>query len=207
MLGTLHRWYQLIRLNDPRYAHLFERDHSGELVALDCETTGFDPVHDEILTVAAIPIRGRRLCTSERLELTVRPERAPTATTVRVHRLRPMDVAGGMSMAEALPTLLNFIGARPLVGYYIEFDVRMINKYMHAMLGARLANQQVEVSRMYYRYRYQRRNDPTHRYAGTCDLRFETIRKDLDLPALTQHDAFNDALMAAMMYVKLKAAV
>lgn len=204
MLDTLRRHYQRTRLRDPDYRFLFEPDRSGELVALDCETTGTDPRRDEIIAIAAIRIRGRRLLTSQRLELTVRPERAPTASTVRVHRLRPMDVAGGLPMTEALPRLLDFIGSRPLVGYYIDFDVRMIDKYLSAELGVRLANPQVEVSRLYYARRYvQGRTDLAHRYTGKCDLRFETIRKDLDLPALTQHDAFNDALLAGLMYLKL----
>ena len=36
------------------------------------------------------------------------------------------------------------------------------------------------------------------------DLRFASILSDLGLPALDQHDAFNDALMTAMMYVQLQ---
>lgn len=204
VLDVLHRHYQRQRLRDPAYAFMYEADRTGELVALDCETTGFDPQRDEIISIAAIKIRGRRLLTGQSLRLMVRPERAPTATTVKVHRLRPMDVAAGQPMSEALPRLLEFIGCRPLVGYYIDFDVRMINKYMVDILGARLANPTVEVSRMYHAYRYLRqRGDSTHRYTGKCDLSFATIRQDLDLPELAQHDAFNDALLAALMYVKL----
>ena len=33
--------------------------------------------------------------------------------------------------------------------------------------------------------------------------RFGTIRADLDLPEHAEHDAFNDALLAAMMYLRL----
>ena len=29
----------------------------------------------------------------------------------------------------AIFQLLNFIGSRPIVGYYIEFDIAMISKY------------------------------------------------------------------------------
>jgi DNA polymerase-3 subunit epsilon len=36
------------------------------------------------------------------------------------------------------------------------------------------------------------------------DLRFDAILADLDLPALGKPDAFNDANMTAMMYVKLQ---
>jgi len=35
-------------------------------------------------------------------------------------------------------------------------------------------------------------------------LSFDAILEDLNLPKLGKHDAFNDALMTAMMYLKLK---
>ena len=204
MRQMLRRRLARARLREPDYRHLYEPDRSGELVALDCETTGIDPTRDEIIAVAAIPIRDNRLLTSQKLSLTIRPERAPTADTVKVHHLRPMDVAGGMAMADALPRILAFIGARPLVGYYIDFDLRMLNRYVVPALGAPLVNPLVEVSRMYYAHRYQRgRPDPTYAYTGMIDLRFDTIRRDLDLPALPQHDAVNDAVLAGMMYLSL----
>jgi DNA polymerase-3 subunit epsilon len=37
-----------------------------------------------------------------------------------------------------------------------------------------------------------------------CDLTFKAIMRDLDLPPLAQHDAFNDAMMTAMMYLALR---
>ena len=36
------------------------------------------------------------------------------------------------------------------------------------------------------------------------DLSFAAIMQDLGLPQLAEHDAFNDALMTAMMYVALR---
>jgi DNA polymerase III subunit epsilon len=34
-------------------------------------------------------------------------------------------------------------------------------------------------------------------------LRFDSIMKDLGLPRLGKHDAINDAIMTAMMFVRL----
>jgi DNA polymerase-3 subunit epsilon len=36
------------------------------------------------------------------------------------------------------------------------------------------------------------------------DLRFASILSDLEIVGLGQHDAFNDALMTAMMFVQLR---
>ena len=36
------------------------------------------------------------------------------------------------------------------------------------------------------------------------DLKFDTIMKELDIPALGKHDAFNDAIMTSMIFLKLR---
>jgi DNA polymerase-3 subunit epsilon len=93
---------------------------------------------------------------------------------------------------------LEFIGSRPLIGYYLEFDVEMINKYLEPLLGIKLPNKMIEVSELYF--------DKTISLIpqGNIDLRFDTILKDLKIPRMGQHNALNDAIMTAMIYIKLQ---
>jgi DNA polymerase III subunit epsilon len=116
-----------------------------------------------------------------------------------VHQLREKDVESGRPMQDVLPELLRF-GSRPLVGYWIDFDVRMLDKYLIETLNIHLPNRRVDVStKLYYDRKYG--NAP----AGVrIDLSLASIQRDLHLPMLPQHDAFNDALSAAQMYVILK---
>jgi DNA polymerase-3 subunit epsilon len=102
-------------------------------------------------------------------------------------------------MSDVLPQLLHFIGSRPLVGYWIQFDVRMLNKYLLAMIDTRLPNRRIDVSRLYYDRKYG--NAPP---GARVDLRYAAIRADLKLPVRAQHDAFEDALGAAEMYLVLE---
>ncbi len=198
MLRYLKRRVDRMLLRDPAFAFLFEPDTTGELVALDTETTGLDPWVDDIVSIAAVKIRGNTILTSERLELLIRPTMGMSAEAMAVHQLRPMDLRQGMTVDQGLDQLLRFVGSRPLVGYYVEFDVTMINKYLLDRLGISLPNRIVEVSGMFYDMKF--RENPG-RYV---DLRFNTIVQELDLPVRAQHDALNDALLAAMMYLKLK---
>jgi DNA polymerase-3 subunit epsilon len=199
MFDALRRsWWQR-RLRDDRFVWLAGPDRTGELVSIDCETSGLDVASAELLSVAAIRIAGSRILTSERLELVVRPERPPDHGNVLIHQLRPIDVAGGVPIDEAIEQVLRFIGARPLVGYFLKFDVAMLNKYVRPRLGVPLPNRQIEVSGMYYDAK--RRRLPL---GSDIDLRFSSIRQDLGLPERAEHDAFNDALLTAMMYLRLK---
>ncbi len=199
MLLKLKRRVLLHLLRDPAYRFLFDPPPQGEAVSIDCETPGLSARKDDIVTVAAIRIRDNRILTSERFEAMVKPRVRLNPDAIKVHRLREQDVAGGRPIEAVLPDLLRFIGSRPLVGFYLEFDVAMLNKHVRRMLGIELPNAQIEVSGIYYEQKY--RDAPP----GTeVDLRFMSILRDLGLPALAQHDAYSDALMTAMMYLTLE---
>jgi DNA polymerase-3 subunit epsilon len=198
MLTMLRRALGRRALRDKSYSFLFDAPSTDEVVSLDCETTGFDPKSDDIVSLAAIPVRGRRIMTSESFQAVIRPEAELGAASIKVHRLRRQDVEQGRSMADVLPELLRFIGNRPLVGYWIEFDVRMLSKHTLRILNVRLPNQQIDVCGLYYDRKYG--NAPP---GVQIDLRYASILDDLKLPPLRAHDAFDDALGAAEAYVIL----
>lgn len=198
MLLWLKRRVDQYRLRDRDFRFLFERPPPGEAVAIDCETTGLDTRRDDIVSVAAVPIRGSRILASRRFEAVVRPSAKMESEAIKTHRLLESDVASARRMEDVLPELLRFIGSRPLVGYYLEFDIAMINRPLRRLLGIELPNARIEVSGLYYERKYGDAPPGTR-----VDLRFAGILADLGLPALDQHDASSDALMTAMMYVCL----
>jgi DNA polymerase-3 subunit epsilon len=202
-LDPLRRGWLLYHLADPHFAFMYDAPPKDEWVTLDCETTGLDVRRDQIVSIGAVRIVGNRLLTSQRLELLVRPERALSAGSVRVHRLRERDVAQGIGPEEAMRKLLEFIGSRPLVGYYLEFDVAMLNREIWRLLGVRLPQRKIDVSTMYYDWR-NRQLPPHERGNATTDLRFATMMNDLGLPLRGAHDALSDAVMAGLAFVKLR---
>ncbi len=202
-LDAVRRTWLLYHLADPDFAFMYDPPPVGEWVALDTETTGLDVRNDQVVAIGAVRIVGNRLLTSERLELLVRPERAMSAASVRIHQLRERDVAHGLDQEKAMRRLLEFIGSRPLVGYYLEFDVAMLNREIWPLLGVRLPQPKIEVSAMYYDWR--NRLLPAHERGNvTIDLRFATMMKTLGLPLRDAHDALSDAVMAGLAFMKLR---
>jgi DNA polymerase-3 subunit epsilon len=195
----LKRSWHLRRLKDPAYGFLFEPPPPDESVSFDCETTGLDRSRDDIVSIAAVRIKGSRILTSQRFEAVVRPTARMNPEAIKVHRLRERDVAMGRALAEVLPQFLRFIGSRPLVGYYLEFDCAMVDRYLRRWLGIELPNPRIEISGLYYDRKYGDAPPGSH-----VDLTFASILTDLDLPRLDQHDAYADALMTAMIYLRLR---
>ncbi|MGV7213255.1 3'-5' exonuclease [Bradyrhizobium sp. UFLA05-112] len=186
-------------LSDQSYRFMFDRAPDDDFVVLDCETTGLNVRTDDIVTIAAIRIRGNRILTSEHFEAVVHPDREMGAEAIKIHRLRHSDVAAAPIVWKVLPSLLRFIGARPLIGYYVDFDIAMLDKYILPLVGIELPNERIEVSRLYYDRKYGDAPPNT-----SIDLSFAAILRDLRIPPLAQHDAFDDALMTAMMFLQLR---
>jgi DNA polymerase-3 subunit epsilon len=74
----------------------------------------------------------------------------------------------------------------------------MINKYIKPKLGITLPNKAYEVSAIYHDYKMEMIPQ------SNIDLRFDTIINDLKIPIMGKHDAYNDATMTALMFLKLK---
>jgi DNA polymerase-3 subunit epsilon len=100
--------------------------------------------------------------------------------------------------------LLHFIGSRPLVGYYLEFDVAMLNRAVRPLLGMGLPQPALKSRRCITSYKFQQLPPYQQHDNADIDLRFATLMDDLDLPQREAHDALNDAVMAALAFVKLR---
>lgn len=201
---ALKREWLIYHLGDPAYRFMFDPPPHDEWVSLDCETTGLNVRTDEIISIGAVRIVGNRILTSQRLELLVRPERGVSAESVRIHRLRERDVANGLPIDEAMKQLMHFIGSRPLVGYYLEFDIAMLHRAIWPLLGQGLPQPKIEVSGLYYDYKFKQRAAYQQHTHTDIDLRLATMMNDLGLPLRDAHDAINDAVMAALAFIKLR---
>ena len=198
MLSNILRHFNKKKLKDEKYTFLFDEPPLDEYIVYDTETTGLNPKVDEILSIGAIKIKKNKIITSEKFEIFLKPTKEISEESIKIHQIRNIDLENGSEPNEALDKFLQFIGSRPLVGYYLEFDVNMINKYLKPYLGIKLPNKQIEVSGVYHDKKIKFIPD------GHIDLRFDVIMKDLGLPIFGKHDAINDAIMTAMIYVKLK---
>ena len=198
MLEKLSLKYKKSKLSDSRFEFLFDANIGTELVSFDCETTGLNPKKDEILSIGAVKIVGNKIETSTPYERFTTPKGEIDAQSITIHHIRPCDTKSSVDIKVALEEFLCFIGNRTLVGYYISFDIAIINRYLKQIIGTTLPNRSIELSDMYYK-----RHKKSSAY-DFVDLKFDTIMQSLNLPRLGKHDALNDAIMSAMIYLKLR---
>ena len=193
----INNW-QKKKLTDKKYLYLYDNPPHDEYVCLDCETTGLNPRKDEILSIGAVIIKKNKILMRKTLNIFVKPSKNVTKESIKIHQIRPIDLENAIDPKDAILELLEFIGNRPIVGYYIKFDVAIISKYTKRYIGVSLPNLQVEVSSMYFK---SKKRSSDYEFV---DLKFDTIMKELEIPELGKHDALNDAIMTSMIFLKLR---
>jgi DNA polymerase-3 subunit epsilon len=198
-IKNLRQNHNKAQLIDKKFAFMFDRNiPQDEYIVLDTETTGLNPNKDEILSIGAVKIKNNKIITSKSFEIFIKPLYNISEESIKIHHILPNEIEQATTIDDALSQLLYFIRNRPIVGYYISFDTAILNNYLKQYINITLPNKTVELSSMYYK-RYRKKS--AHEF---IDLKFDTIIENLDIPTLGKHDALNDAIMSAMIYLKLK---
>ena len=185
-------------LKDEKYLYLFDNPIDDEYICFDCETTGLNPQIDDIISIGAVLIKNNTIVSSKKFVKFVKPKTKLQAEAIKVHHIRECDLENAEEIDDVIVEFLEFIGNRKLVGYFLEFDMAMINKYLKPKLGITLPNDAIEVSAIYHDFKIEAIRQ------SHIDLRFDTILRELQIPSLGKHDAYNDAIMTAMIFLKLK---
>jgi len=198
MFRSIRNYFNKKNLKDEKYYYLFENSSNNEYVCFDCETTGLNPKIDDIISIGAVIIKDNTIVSSKKFIKFVKPKTKLQAEAIKIHHIRECDLLHAEDINDVIIEFIEFIGNRPLVGYFLEFDISMINKYLKPKLGITLPNRALEVSEIYHDYKIEIIPQ------GHIDLRFNSIMEELQIPNLGKHDAYNDAIMTAMIFIKLK---
>ena len=171
---------------------------SGSFAVIDLETTGLDPNSADILSSAAVPVRGRQVILSERFERMVRTNAAIDREAVKYHRLLPSDVEHGVSPQQAVTEFVAWLGERPLLGYCIGFDCMMLERAAQWAGGGMLDGRRFDIREIYRRRMLQRNPD------GAPSQTLDDILAALEVPPVGRHTAIGDATAVALAFLGLK---
>ena len=103
-------------------------------VTLDLETTGLDPDRDAIIEIGAVKFQGHRVL--ENFQTLVNPYREIPQAIVRLTGIAQRSVDRAPPFAAVAGELSEFLGALPVVGHHVSFDLGFLAKH-----GLRLENE------------------------------------------------------------------
>lgn len=189
--AAIKREWSQRQLADPQWAFLWEAPPPGEWVALDVLASGRDAAHDRLLAVAAVRVAADCVLVSQRLELNLAPAGADAAGQADAER-------------SAMAQLLQFIGPRPIVGYYLDFDLALIERAAQPMLGTGLPQPRIDVSALFHDWKFRQLPPYQQQGAVTIDLRWATLLRELGLPERESDTPLDHAVQAGLAFVVLR---
>jgi len=160
-------------------------------VSLDFETTGLDLDLDRIVSFGTVPITAGAVALGDATHRLVDPgDRAPSRTSVTIHRIRPVDLAGAASMSEAAEALAKVLDRRFLVAWYAPVEAAFLSR-LYAIPARRWKQRTVDVRDLLVALEGPAAARlPLTEAAGACGV-----------PVADPHHALDDALVTAQMFL------
>lgn len=174
-------------------------------VVLDTELTGFNPRRDEIVSIGAVKIEGLRIVLGETFFTCLKAKAALPKDSTLVHRITSERLENAPELPEILPEFLEFCGESLIVGHYIELDMAFINRACKKILGGELRTPCIDTMLLAQTYKERAREKPDNDGTPglTTSLNLNDLAEEFHLPRFTQHDALEDAIQTAYLFLYL----
>jgi DNA polymerase-3 subunit epsilon len=168
----------------------------AELVVVDLETTGLDPLRDEIISFAAIPVREGRVHPAELTSTLLRPLRASPPEAVRIHGLRDTDLREEPALEERIDLIAGALAGSVLVAHCAWIETRFLGEAL-AEYGRALDGPVIDTMVLGPAVLARRGIECPQAPS------LEFLARALGLPVHRPHHADGDALTTAQVFIAL----
>lgn len=209
MIRRLFPWFRkrdpLLVANRESFA-AFDRSRplaEFDFVVCDTELTGLNKRKDEIISFGAVKVSGLHIELGQTFHSLVRPVRTDATQATLVHRITPEQLRNAPEMEEVLADFIRFCRGSVLVGHFIALDLHFISQATRKMFGGVPVNPNVDTMAMVRMYReLAGRKDPRN-VEQTGSLVLDDLTREFNLPRFKPHDALEDALQTAYLFLFL----
>ncbi len=163
---------------------------------VDLELTGLDPRRDEIISFASVPVMEGRVVAREARALTIRPQQMPQPETIRIHGLRPVDLAEAPALAEVLDSILEALTGSVLVAHVAWVEREFLDAAFKDM-GVRVSEPVLDTAVLAHHVLSRPGDFVPERVA------LSVAARKLGMPVHRPHVAEGDALTTAQLFLAL----
>jgi DNA polymerase III subunit epsilon len=166
-----------------------------EFASLDFETTGLDLVDDHVVSFGVVPVRDGRIILGEGIHQLVEPPIPPSPSSITVHGMRTQDLLGAPTLADATHVLAEALADRFLLTWFATLELAILRR-MFGRHGRGFPRRCIDVRKLAL---VVGGGDPAASFAGSLTL----CATHYGVPVATPHEAFDDALVTAQLFLVL----
>lgn len=197
---------QIIVANNRHFARFDQNRKFGDcsFVVFDTELTGLNPKKDEIISIGAVRIKDLQIDLSETFHYYIRPKNREHTQATLIHRITPQQLEAAPPLEDVLPMFLNFIEIDLLVGHCVQIDTNFLDKATRLLFKGTVANPSLDTMRMAQIYKRKVLGDfDSAQPSGDGRYNLQKLSAELNLPFFEAHDALEDALQTAYLFIFL----
>jgi len=188
--GPLKRYYEAgtIALDTPL--------KETPLLALDLETTGLDPLNDEIISLGCVPMDHKIIRCQGAGYWMAKPERTLNAESVTIHEITHTELAEAPPLHRILNEILNVLSGKVVVVHCVSIEREFLREAALNVYGFPLYFPVLDT--MQIEHLAQNKAPWWKRIiARQPSLRLDACRQRYHLPRYKAHHALTDALSSA----------
>ncbi|GAQ66758.1 DNA polymerase III PolC-type [Streptomyces scabiei] len=169
-----------------------------EYCVIDLETTGLDLRRDEIISVGAVPVREGRIDLGDSFYSLVRPRCPVSVDSIKIHGLRPGDLADAPDPAALGEALSSRLSGRVVVAHAAWIERAFLGR-MRSTVGWSGVRAVIDTAALARATGWSAGHDLGR------EPSLEVLARRLGLPVCTPHHALGDALTTATVFLALAA--
>ncbi|MDD3673966.1 MAG: 3'-5' exonuclease [Thauera propionica] len=171
------------------------------MVALDVETTGLDPAHDEIVSIGVVPMTLGCIASSASRYWVVRPRAELQPESVTIHAITHAQIDTAPDLGAIVDDLLATLAGRAVVVHCREIERTFLDLALKARIGEGLEFPVIDTMALEARLHRQPAPSLLARLFGRkpepVSIRLADSRARYRLPRYRAHHALTDALATA----------
>ena len=170
-------------------------------VVCDTELTGLNKKKDELISIGAVVIRDLQIDLSSMFHYFIRPQNMDPTQATLVHRITPEQLESAEPIEDVLPRFVEYIYGSLLVGHHLPLDMYFLNKATIQVMNGTLSNPGVDTMRMAQGYKRVQLGHYHEHNPREISYSLDDLGKEYDLPRFKPHDALEDALQTAYLFL------
>lgn len=173
--------------------------NDAQFVVLDTELTGLDESKDEIVAIAGVRMKGKRIKIDNAFSRLVKPTCPLKKEGILVHGIIASELQYSPHIKEVLEEFLEFFSDSIIVGHFIIIDLAFLKREIRRHLGEDF-NPIALDTLFLYRWLIKTKALPEDFIKNTS---LWDIAKSLNIDVKEMHNALSDAFITAQIFQKL----
>jgi DNA polymerase III subunit epsilon len=169
----------------------------ASFASLDFETTGLDYSRDHVVSFGVVPVRDGRAVVGRSVYQLVDPGAAPSPRSVTIHGVRARDLVGAPPTAQARDRLREALNGAFVLSWYAPVEIAFLARTFEGG-RRRFARRTIDVRELAIELDRRRGS-----IGDSSDYALSACAHRYGVPVANPHDALDDALVAAQLFLVL----